>query len=75
MKPVSFKQVNTVYGKDQPDYIPLPAHRSGTGEVISCWQLNLWERIKVLFTGRIYVTLLTYNNPLQPQKLSTKFEV
>lgn len=67
MKPIGFPEQNCVYGKDQPDYLPLPAHRTAEGEVISCWKLSARERIKILFTGKLWWSVLTFNHPLQPQ--------
>jgi hypothetical protein len=72
MKPIEFKGFNVVYAKDQPEYLPLPVHRGITGEVTSCWLLNWKERIQLLFTGKIYWTILTFNQPLQPQLPSIK---
>jgi hypothetical protein len=72
MKPIWFKECNVVYAKDQPEYLPLPVHRSITGEVTSCWLLNWKERLQLLFTGKIYWTILTFNQPLQPQLPSVK---
>jgi hypothetical protein len=72
MKPIMFKQANTTFAKDQKEYIPLPAHRTENGIVTSCWKLSLFESIKLLFTKKIYVSIMTYNNKLQPQLLKTK---
>lgn len=74
MKPVEFPQQNVVYGKDQPEYLPLPCYRAedGSGEVTSCWGMSWRERIRVLFTGRVYVNLLTFGGPLQAQIVSTE---
>lgn len=69
MKPITFAQANTTYAKDQPPYLPLPAYKTEDGIVISCWQLSLLERLKLLIAGRIYVKMLTFNKPLQPIKL------
>ena len=68
MKPTEFKHQNIVYAKDQPDYTPLPALRldSKNGEVISCWKMSLKERLIVLFTGRVWLSLLSFNKPLPP---------
>jgi hypothetical protein len=68
MKPTTFKHQNTVYAKDQPEYIPLPALKieSPNGEVVSCWKLSLSERLQVLFTGRVWLSLSTFNKPLTP---------
>ncbi len=69
MKPVEFEQQNIVIAKDQPEYLPLPAHVVDEPErrVISCWQLTFWERVRLLFTGRIWFTQMTFGHPLQPQ--------
>ena len=72
MKPVEFKHQNTVIAKDQPQYMPLPALiiESPYGEVISCWKMPFKDRVKVLFTGRIWLNLLSFNKPLTPSYLS-----
>ena len=70
MKPIKFKESNIVFGEDQPEYQPLPAHRCKDGQVISCWGLTLREKIKVLFTGKVYLSLHTFNQPIQPQLVS-----
>ena len=79
MKPVKFAEQTTTLGEDQPEYLPLPVWQEPNdfqGRNISCWQLTLKERIKLLFTGRIWVHQLTFNAPLQPQTLQvdTPFE-
>ena len=68
MKPVEFAEQNCVYAKDQPEYLPLPVHKTLDGEVTSCWGLTWRERLRVLLTGRIWWTVLTFNHPLQPQR-------
>lgn len=71
MKPVEFPQQNVVFAKDQPEYLPLPAYRSKNGcMVTSCWKMNFKERLRMLLTGRVYLSLLTFGNPLQPQIVS-----
>lgn len=72
MKPIEFKEQNVVFAKDQPEYLPLPAFKNDSpqGEVVFCQCLTLKERIKVLFTGKIWVSLLTFNKPLTPSFLS-----
>jgi len=78
MKPINFKEANTIFAKNQPQYKSLPAWRTSEdckdGQVISCWKMNFIERLKVLFTGKIYVCLLTFHKPIQPQKLRLTFE-
>lgn len=72
MKTINFKHQNVVFAKNQPEYIPLPALKLNTknGEVISCWHMNFRERIKALFTGRVWLSLMTFNNPLTPSFIS-----
>lgn len=67
MKPVEFAEQNVVFAKDQPEYLPLPAYISPAGEVTSCWQMDWRERLRVLRTGRVFFTALTFGAPLQPQ--------
>ena len=73
MKPVNFKHQNVVFAKNQPEYRPVPALKldSSNGEVVSCWKMSFKERLRVLFLGRIWVSLLTFNKPLTPSYLST----
>lgn len=73
MKPVYFKERTTVIAENQPPYLPLPAfvHSDECRCVSSCWGLTWKEKLKVLFTGRIWVTMPTFRKPLTPVKLST----
>jgi hypothetical protein len=73
MKIKEFKEQNTVFAKNQPEYKPLPALKlDGDGQVVTCWSLSAGERLRVLFTGKIWVSLLSFGNPLMPQFLSTR---
>ena len=74
MQPVEFHGQNVVFAKDQPEYLPLPAFRNDSpeGEVISCWKLSFTERIRILFTGKLWVSMMTFNKPLTPSFFSTK---
>ena len=74
MRPIEFPEQNCVYAKDQPAYIPLPVHkRESFGEVVSCWGLTWRERFHVLIMGKVWLSVLTFNQPLQPQKMSASF--
>lgn len=66
LKPITFPEQTCVYAENQPEYIPLPVYRSPSGECISCWHIPLWERIKLIFTGKMWISQLTFNQPLQP---------
>src|SRR5579862_4119355 len=62
MEIVKFPEHNVVYAENQPGYQPLPAFKVGDdqGSIICCWSLSWRERIKVLFTGRIWHRILTF---------------
>lgn len=72
MKLIEFPEQTVVIAKDQPPYIPLPAYQypdDDEGQIVCCWSLSWRERFKVLFSGRIWHNVLTFNKPLQPQLL------
>lgn len=68
MKPINFKESNVIYAKNQEEYLDLPAYakNDSVGETITCWECSFIERIKIIFTGKIWLRLLTFNKPLQP---------
>lgn len=74
MKPIEFPEQNVVFAKDQPEYLPLTAFRNvgGMGEVISCWQLSWRERLRILWTGRMWSSLAMFGRPLTPSFFTTK---
>lgn len=71
MTPIEFDGQTLIIAKDQPEYLPLPAHVSDDGIVTCCWSLTWRERIKVLLSGRIWHRVMTFKRPLQPQAIST----
>jgi len=73
MIPIKFPEQNCTYAKNQKEYLPLPTFKSIDGEVISCWKLTFFERIKLLFTGKLWLRQLTFNQPLQPQSPTTEY--
>lgn len=72
MKAKEFKEANVVYGENQPQYLPLPAHKTEEGQAIFCFDLDEEERKQIAETGELWVSLLTFNQPLQPILLTTK---
>ncbi len=72
MKPIAIKGMNVVYAKNQPEFVPLPAKKREDGVVYTCWGMTIRERIRVLLRGRIYLSVMTFNNPLQPLLMSTE---
>jgi len=72
MHPVNFPQANGSFGADQEEYITLPGYSNSATEhakVITCWKLSLRERLKILFSGVIWMSILTFGGKLQPQRL------
>ena len=72
MKAISFKDQTIEIAKDQPEYNTLPAHVGDEGAVSTCWALSFWERVRVLFTGKIWHQQLTFRSPYQPTRMSVK---
>lgn len=69
---IEFPEQTIVIAKNQPQYQPLPAYQvpnDTSGRVICCWKLTLKERLKLLFSGKIWHHILTFNKSLQPQLL------
>lgn len=59
-----------VYAKNQTEYLPLPTRRTAEGEVVSRWRPNWRARLAILFGADFYLTMLTFNGPLQPIQVS-----
>lgn len=61
-----------IYAKDQPEYVPLPMWKGPDGLRVSRWQLTWKERLQVLLGGSLWLSVLTFERPLQPVKLETR---
>lgn len=68
MEIAKFKESNVEFAKFQPGYLTMPAHRSDDNTITSCWRLTFSERVRILFTRRVWVQLSTRGTP-QPQFL------
>jgi hypothetical protein len=66
MKPIEFPGCNVVLGRGQSRYQELPARSDGNC-VSSCWKLTWKERLKILFTGKLWLAQLTFGHRFQPQ--------
>ncbi len=66
MEPINFPEKNVVYAANQPEFRPLPAYRDSE-VTVSCWKLSLWERLKIMLTGKLWLLQKNYGKPLQPQ--------
>ena len=52
--PISFKEANYTWfavGERHRPHMFVQRHGS---DVMSCWRLSLWERLRVLLTGRVW---------------------
>lgn len=75
MKPKDFEGADIVFGENQPEYMPLPAKRGDWpkgGEIHTCWELSPEELQEIQKTGVIWLSILTFRQPLQPVRLSTE---
>ncbi len=66
MKNIKFDGCNVVYGEGQPEYFPLHAQKIDNVS-ITCYRLSLKERFKILFTGLLWLGIMNFGRPLQPQ--------
>ena len=62
-RPVEAQSV--VFAKDQPEYLQLPANANEI-YVESKWQFSWRERLLILLRGTLYLTVMTFGEPLQP---------
>jgi hypothetical protein len=72
MRLLDFPGRNVVIAKDQPEYLPLPAYRvpgDRYGRLVCCWTMSWRERLRLLWSGKVWHTVMTFNQPLQPQLL------
>lgn len=73
MRPIDFPGSNITLAKDQPPYLPLPGQVFGDtlGTLLTCWELTPEELEQIASTGKLWITVLTFNQPLQPMQPST----
>lgn len=77
MKPVPFNSHglgnDIVIAKDQPQYKPIPAniqHTVPECPVTMCWELSDEELNRLLVTKKLWHSVWTFGQPLQPILLS-----
>ena len=80
MKAVKFDEVNVIYAENQEEYESLPVFKPENDEyglIVACFELSPDELKSVSENGKIWLSVLTFNNPLQPVLLSAHkpFEV
>ncbi len=72
MKAEDFPESNQKIAEKQDEYITLPAYidkNDSNGYLITCWKGSIKERLLFLFTGKMYLTVMTFKKPLQPLKM------
>jgi len=61
-EPVIFPQVNgTLHGNR--DTRELPVCRTVENNTVSCWEIPLWKRVKLLWSGRVYLVVKGPTHP------------
>jgi len=68
------KEEFVVFAQEQPQYNVLPAWRGDRtdGMVVTRWKLTWRERLCILIGGTIWLSVLTFNKPLQPVMMHTE---
>lgn len=74
MTPKDFEEKNVVFGANQSEYEPLPVCKFDSGEVVSCWNLSWKELWRVIRKREIWLSVQTFNSPLQPVFVSARKE-
>lgn len=72
MTPMKFPEQTVVWAEDQPPYLPLPAY-TDERQTITLWALTWRERLRVFFTGRLWLRQMNFGHPLQPQAPTTEY--
>lgn len=69
--PPGFRELTIA--KDQPEYFPLPALMDtapgNVGLVVTRWRPSAEELAKLLAGEDVFLSIWTFNNPLQPVRL------
>jgi len=66
LKAVDFNESNVIAKGE--GYLDLPTYK-GEIQFISCWKASIWQRIKFLFTGKIWLSLEHKNQPEEMKKI------
>lgn len=67
MTPGEFDEATIRVAEDQPEYVTIPArYDSNEGSLTYCLDLTDEEVTKLLVTRRLWVTQLTFGEPMQP---------
>lgn len=55
-----------VIAENQPPYDPIRAVVVDPATILTRWKLSWRERLVVLFSGNVYLYVMTFGKPLQP---------
>ena len=66
MENIKFEGCNVEIAKNQKEYKTLQAFQDEQ-VTITCYRLSFRERIKLLFTGKLWLGQMNFGKPLQPQ--------
>ena len=66
MENIKFKECNVEIAKDQEEYNTLYAYMDSE-VTVSRYKLSFKERLKILFSGELWLGQANFGNPLQPQ--------
>lgn len=69
MKIIPFKEANFNIQTQQGD---IPLYKSVQGKYVTCWKLNIIERLILLFTGKLWNVQITNNKAPQPVVFSVQ---
>ena len=71
MEAIKFKECNAAFAENQDEYNTLHVFfDKQNGMVVSCYKLSFKDIFKMIFTRKIWLSVLTFGNPLQPQLLT-----
>ncbi len=70
MRQEHFEQANSSLGSMGAK--PIPAYVDEASKlIVTCWKMSIWERIKFLFSGKVWVCTIADRKNVQRSVLST----
>ena len=70
MKPIEFEGADIVFGKNQLEYMPLPAKQVDDKTIMTCWELTDEDILLINSSKKIWLGIMTFGKPLQPVLLT-----
>lgn len=78
IKPVSPVIPNSVNGaevkvaENQPEYRTLPSLAIDDNTFLTRWKVPFLHRLRILFSGNIFIEIMHFRKPIQPLYVDTK---